>query len=222
MKYSKIVNQVYKENGAIFLRYWWVFLGLSILCHTYQYLIAKFVPVNSEFLSDILFAYRILIYPIIVLLIMYLVECYNNKQLPKDLNKMIADAKRCYPRIILIYLFANLIKQHLGFGSSLIVFVLMYIKFPFLEQEIFFKNASLWKAIKNTNELTNREDVIKIITVLMIMFLFVYFIIEKINRITLDSDISYKNMILIANGVIKMSFFFFCKAVLTKVYTNIK
>mgnify|MGYP003999824061 CR=1 FL=1 len=222
MKYSQITKQIYKENSAIFIKYWWALLGLSILYHTYQYLIFKFVKVSAEHLSIVMSVYHVVTYPVIILVIMYLVDCYNKKHLPKDFSKLITDTKRCYLRIICIYLVIAFFGRNFGFGATLVIFVVMYIKLPFLEQEIFFKNSSLWKAIKNTNARTNEEDIMKVITVLIVMFLVIYFGIEKINRIAVGSDVIYKRTILLSISVIKLTFFFFCKAVLTKVYTNIK
>ena len=96
MKYSQITKQIYKENSAIFIKYWWALLGLSILYHTYQYLIFKFVKVSAEHLSIVMSVYHVVTYPVIILVIMYLVDCYNKKHLPKDFSKLITDTKRCY------------------------------------------------------------------------------------------------------------------------------
>ena len=222
MEYSKIIKQVFKENSAIVIKYWWAFLGMSSLYHLYQYLILKFVNVDSKYLHKIMSAYHILIYPLLVLIIMYLVDCYNKNRLPVDFNKLIKDAKRCYIRIILIYLAMDLIRRYFGLGAILIVFTIMYVKLPFLEQEIFFKDSSLWGAIKNTNELTNEGDIIKTITILVLVFLVVYFVLEKIMRIVLNSYIDYKRMVLVGVSIVELTFFLFCKAVLTKVYSNIK
>jgi hypothetical protein len=220
MKYSTIAKHVSKENLPILAKYWWAFLGISGLYHLYQYLIFKFVTPDQAYLSKIMSAYHVLVYPMIVLIIMYLVDCHNKRRLPKDFGKLVADAKRCYIRILLVYLAIDIMSRYLGAGGGLIVFAILYIKFPFLEQEMFFKDSSLWNSIKNSNELTNGEDMVRTITVLMLIFLPVYLIIKKLSQFTQSSGLDHKQMILLTISLIERAFYLFCKAVLTKVYTD--
>jgi hypothetical protein len=222
MKYSEIALRVCKESLSILIKYWWVFLGMSCLYHLYQYLIFRFFNIDLQHVDNVISTYNVLIYPVIVLVIMYMVDCNNKKQLPKDFNRIMSDAKRCYFRILLIYLAMELLRKNFGFGSSLVVFAVMYVKFPFVEQEIFFKDSSMWQAIKNTNEITNREDMIRAITILVFMFLVIYFLIQQMNYMILRSSIGHKPSIVLTIDLLRFSFYLFCKAVLTKVYTNIK
>ncbi|NRA74281.1 MAG: hypothetical protein HRU36_06080 [Rickettsiales bacterium] len=219
MSYLKIIRQVFNENIPIFIKYWWFFLSISLLYHGYQYLILTFISVKSEYFSVILAVYHVLITPIIMLVIMYVVDCYNKNKLPTDFNKLIKDTRRCYIRIFLIYLTIYFVRKYFGFGATLIIFVIMYIKFPFLEQEIFFRDTSLWKAIKNNNELTNQESTIKTITVLIVLFLIVYGVITKISQVIISYEIQHEKIILYGLNILMIAFFLFCKAVLTKVYT---
>jgi hypothetical protein len=220
MKYSTIAKHIYKENLPLLAKYWWAFLGISGLYHLYQYLIFKFVTPDQTYFSKVMLAYHVLVYPMIALIIMYLVDCHNRRQLPKDFGKVVADAKRCYLRILLVYLAADIMSRYLGTGGGLIVFAILYIKLPFLEQEMFFKDSSLWTAIKHSNELTNREDMVRTITVLMLIFLPSYLIIKKLNQFTQSSGLEYKQMILLTISLIERTFYLFGKAVLTKVYTD--
>ena len=71
-----------------------------------------------------------------------------------DFNKLIKNATRGHIRIILIYLAMSLVGRYFEFKATLIAFTAMYVKLPFLEQEIFFKDLSLWESIKYTNALT--------------------------------------------------------------------
>ena len=222
MKFPQTEKQIFKESLKILARYWWTLLGLAILYYLYPYLILKFIKIDSKYSLKILSTYHVLICPMIGLIIMHLIDCYNKSKLPTDFKKIILDTKRCYIRIFLVYLVADLAKRHLGFGATLIIFVVLYIKLPFLEQEIFFKDSSLWKAIKQTNELTNRPDVMRIITVLAMVFLAIYLGIDKTERLIKASSLDYKQTLSLIMDVLELSFFLFCKAVLTKVYTNIK
>jgi hypothetical protein len=221
MKYSQLCVQLYKESTAVLKRYCQFFLGLSALYHLYQYLIFKFVKIDGTQLVNSMSAYHVLIYPSIILIVIYLVDRFNSKKGPQDFAKLMMDGKRCYFRILLIYLAVELVRRYFGFGTGLLVFFVMYTKLPFLEQEIFFKNSSLWQALKNSNELTNRPEIVKSITILVLVFILAYLAIQKITNLTLSSDLIYKQAILASISVIEFTFFLFCKAVLTKIYTRI-
>lgn len=178
MSFLEIITKTIDSFCKSLKHSWILIISIGTINFLYPYLISTLMSDIPKIQLSILL-YNLLVYPIIVIIIMYIIReeiTYNN--LLKNTKKLLQDTQRCYSRFLIYYLILTLFKVFFSHSTNLLLYLIIIIKFPFIESFVFFNNESLWKSTIKSFKITQNK-VIKITLLLAVCLLLSYLTLIK-------------------------------------------
>lgn len=189
MKLSDIIKNTVNRAYTILQRSWILILGIANINFLYQYLISILISDVNKMQMTVL-VYNVLIFPLISLLIMYIIkEKITYSTITKHAQHILKDSQKYYGRLLAYYLILASIKMFLGNGSNFLFFLIVIIKLPFIEQYIYFENKPFWESVKDSFEQT-QDNILRSTLILATITIVLYIILVKSIQITNTSSIA--------------------------------
>ena len=193
-------------------------VALVVMHFFYQYLLTKLLG-NSKNLSIYLSTYNIFIYPALTIFILHFIHCSLENRNPLDIDLLFQDAKRCYGSIFIFYFTIYILHSFIGNTAGLLLFIIIYLKLPFIEASIFLNKSSLWESIKENNELTQNK---------MLRYMFMIVGLFLLSSILLNTTLNIQSSALKHNefyavifNILRMLIIFLAKIYLAVLYYSL-
>ena len=114
--------------------------------------------------------YNSLVKPLFILILIIQVSQFFAKEKLYDLELIYANVKRCYLKFILYYFIISVCIFLIGGSASILVYMLVFLKLPFVEASMYFNNASTLSAMKYSHEKTQGK-ILRYMMILLFLFL---------------------------------------------------
>jgi len=166
VRYKPLFLDSFKLFAEIFKKYFIVIIALASVDSSYgaglYYISQNKIP--HEYYIHI---YNALFYPLFLLLLFGCIENHFKKRSVYDVLSVIQLFKRCYLKFVIYYAMINILALY---SSGFLLYSLIFIKIPFVEAIIYFNNASLVDAIKESHNRTQG----KLLRYLMVLLVFCF------------------------------------------------
>ena len=176
MFYSLTVKYVFELFFQVMRRAWYFILALACLNYVYQYVLLELFS-KPHVAQIALLLYQTFIYPIILIITFALVKyALEGRSVLSEYRDLISLAKRAYGPILLYYIVLGLVRSTLGPAANIVLFLLLNIKFLFVEPLICFSHQNLWSAVKNSFNMTNNKTLLMTLCFgIAILLLYIFF-----------------------------------------------
>ena len=175
MVYSHTVKHVFELFFKVMRRAWYFILALACLNYVYQYVLLELFS-KPHVAQLVILLYQTFIYPIILIITFALVKyALEGRSVLNEYRDLISLAKRAYGPILLYYVVLGLIRATLGPAANIVLFLLLNIKFLFVEPIICFQHQNLWSAVKTSFAMTNNKTLLMTLCfgiVLLLLYIF--------------------------------------------------
>lgn len=212
-----IFSHSFREFFLALKAVWVYIISVAFIHYLYIFLIAHFLA-GSKNLILYISIYKILLYPALVIFIVHFIRCGIEKKPPLDINTIFAHTKRCYGRVFIFYFLVNMAESNLGYLSMLMIFVVMYLKFPFIEAVIFFKDTSLSDSLKDNYRIT-KENLFKYLSLILFVFFICIFLWGFFLTSVTGGEV--KSLFKVVLGLFSVTMMFLFKSYLAVLYYKI-
>lgn len=209
--------RLFKESSALFFKvlkeYCVLILAIGAVQSVYKLILHYFIQGAMD--SPIyLILYNIILKPFfLVILIAVIAQFFSGKK-SYAFQEIYLGLKRCYVRFVLFYSAISICLFFIGYNSSILLYMLIFLKLPFVEASIYFEDTSTLSAIKSSHEKTQgkllRYMMILLFTFLSVRILGVRFFENFWNEIGANSIGSYINNFLFTTFVLLGHSYFVC------------
>lgn len=169
--YKTLFLDSFRLFAAILKKYFIVIIALASVYSSYSAGL-YYIFQNKIHFTYYTHIYNAVFFPIVLLFLFACIDNHLKKKSLYDFFSVIPLIKRCYLRLVIYYAMINILVLY---GSTFLLYILIFIKIPFVEAMIYFNNTPLFAAIKESHGKTQG----KVLRYLMIL-LFLYFLIQTL------------------------------------------
>lgn len=164
---------LFKESFSLFLKilreYFIVIFSIGAVQSSYKIILSYFLSASKNVIFYLI-SYDVILKPFFLIILISIISQYFTNKKKHDFKYIYSGVKRCYIRFVLFHAGIGVFLFFIGYKSSILLYMLIFLKLPFVESFIYFEDTSVISAIKNSDAKTQGKF-LRYMMLLLFMFL---------------------------------------------------